>query len=169
MRDFIVLVGMMGSGKSSVGRAVALLAQCDFIDSDDVIEQQEGCSIADIFTHKGEAGFRAIEKETILTMMQERKNALVMSVGGGAFMNKNVRLAILSQAMVVWLDAPLDVLAVRCSGKNRPLLAHNKEETLERLIKERAPFYAQAHHRVEVGAQSILQLAHLIFEKWNKQ
>ena len=145
----IVLIGLMGAGKSTVGRRLAQRLKCTFVDSDDEIKKAAGCSIEDIFELYGEAEFRAGEKRVMERLLDE--GPMVLATGGGAFMNNDIRARILDKSVAVWLSASLDVLAERTSRRGgRPLLkTGDPRKTLEKLINERYPVYAQAHIKID--------------------
>lgn len=151
----IVLVGMMGVGKSSVGRKLAGVLGCGFVDADDEIEAAAKMTIPEIFESHGEPYFRDGERRVIARLIKEsngpngRKGG-VIATGGGAFCNEETRALILDQAIAVWLDSDIDTLVERTSRKdNRPLLKHGEpREILTRLRDERRPAYSQAHIHV---------------------
>lgn len=147
----IVLVGLMGAGKSSIGRRLATRLGMPFIDSDVEIEKAAGMSIDDIFTRHGEAHFRDGERKVIGRLLDGPP--VVLATGGGAFMNMETRTRIKASALSIWLDAELDVLLRRCLKRsNRPLLRQgDPRETLLRLKTERDPVYAQADFSVHSG------------------
>ena len=147
----IVLVGLMGAGKTSVGRLLAKRLDLEFIDADDEIEQAARCSIEQIFESHGEAEFRDGERRVIARLLTGPTH--VLATGGGAFMRKETRDAIRGRGISVWLRADLDLLLRRVSRrKNRPLLRNeNPRQTLEKLIKERYPVYADADIVVDSG------------------
>jgi shikimate kinase len=141
----VVLVGMMGVGKSSVGRRLASRLSIPFVDADSEIEKAAGMSIADIFARHGEADFRNGEARVIARLLDGGPQ--VLATGGGAFMNPNTRAAIRAKAASIWLKAELDVLMRRISKRrnDRPLLqTDDPAETLRALLAERDPVYAQA-------------------------
>jgi shikimate kinase len=142
----IVLVGMMGVGKSSVGRRLAALLHFDFADADDEIELAAKMSIPEIFATHGEAYFRDGERRVIARMLSESGSGKVIATGGGAFCNDETRQLILDKAIAVWLDSDVDTLLERTARKqHRPLLQQgNPRDVLERLRDERRPDYAQA-------------------------
>lgn len=142
----IVLVGMMGVGKSSIGRKLASLLGCPFIDADDAIEEAAKMPIPEIFETYGEPYFRDGERRVIARLIEEDRGPKVIATGGGAFCNEATRALILGKAIAVWLDSDVDTLVERTSRKdNRPLLKQgNPREILTRLRDERAPFYSQA-------------------------
>ncbi len=149
----IVLIGMMGVGKSSVGRKLALLLDLPFTDADDAIEQAAKMPIPEIFERYGEASFRDGERRVIARLMEQAQG--VIATGGGAFCAPDTRALILEKGIPVWLDASVDTLLERVSRKdNRPLLRQgDPREILTRLRKERELFYSQApiHVRSETG------------------
>lgn len=147
----IVLVGLMGAGKTSVGRLLAKRLDLEFIDADDEIEQAARCSIEQIFESHGEAEFRDGERRVIARLLTGPTH--VLATGGGAFMRKETRDAIRGRGISVWLRADLDLLLRRVSRrKNRPLLRNeNPRQTLEKLIEERYPVYAEADIVVDSG------------------
>jgi shikimate kinase len=145
----LVLIGLMGAGKSTIGRRLAREIGWRFVDSDEEIEAAAGCSIADIFAIHGESIFRDLEKRVIARLVGEEP--LVLATGGGAWMQAGVREIIKQHATSVWLRADLEVLTDRVSRRShRPLLeTGDKREILERLMEERYPVYAQADYTVD--------------------
>lgn len=141
----VVLVGMMGVGKSSVGKRLATLLDCSFLDADDEIEASAQMSIPEIFATYGEDYFRDGERRVIARLLQENARC-VIATGGGAFHNSQTRQMILEKAVAIWLDSDLNTLVERTSRKdNRPLLKNgNPREILGRLLEERAPAYREA-------------------------
>ena len=148
----LVLVGLMGSGKSSVGRRLAAALGAEFVDADDEIMSAAGRSIAEIFEQYGEREFRALERRVIARLMSEAPGSpKVIATGGGAFMDPMTRTVVGEKAVSVWLKAELDVLVSRTAGRtHRPLLnAGNPREILSSLIEVRYPVYALADVAVE--------------------
>jgi len=147
----VVLVGLMGAGKSTVGRRLAAMLDRCFVDADDAIEDAAQRSISEIFEEYGEAYFRDGERRVIARLIDE--HAGVIATGGGAFIDDETRSLILARCIAVWIDCELNLLVERTARRdNRPLLkTGNPREILGRLLKERAPFYSQAHIRVEGG------------------
>lgn len=154
----IVMIGMMGAGKTAVGRAVAARLSAPFRDSDEALVTAAGMSIADIFARDGEAFFRQKEAQVIERLMSE-EGAVVLSVGGGAFLNADTRGLIARHGVAVWLDAPLDVLWERVRHKDtRPLLrTDNPRETLADLLEARRVAYAQAAIRVPSDSEVTIE------------
>ncbi len=140
----IVLVGLMGAGKSCIGRLLAQRLGLDFIDADEEIEKAAQCSIDEIFERHGEAEFRDGERRVIARILDGPVH--VLAAGGGAIMDKKTRAKIQSQAISVWLRADLDLLVQRVSRRhNRPLLKNGEpRDILENLMKTRHPIYAKA-------------------------
>ncbi|MGD9538355.1 MAG: shikimate kinase [Alphaproteobacteria bacterium] len=140
----IVLVGLMGAGKSAVGRRLAARLGLKFIDADQEIEKAAGCSIEDIFEFHGEPAFREGERRVVARLLNEPPH--VLATGGGAFMDPSTRQRIRERGVSVWLRADIELLLSRVSRRNdRPLLKDgDKRETLTRLIAERHPVYAMA-------------------------
>ena len=145
----IVLVGMMGAGKSSIGRRLAARLGIPFVDADTEIEKAAGMTIPEIFSAHGEPYFRAGETRVIARLLDSGPQ--VLATGGGAFMNADTRAAIHAKGVSVWLRATIEVLARRIKRRSdRPLLkGADPLETLRRLIDERYPIYAQADVTVE--------------------
>jgi shikimate kinase len=140
----IVLVGMMGAGKSSVGRRLAARLGLPFSDADTEIERAAGMSIPEIFAARGEAEFRDGEKRVIARLLAEGPR--ILATGGGAYMNAETRARIAQFGLALWLKADFDVLMRRVRKRsNRPLLQNpDPEGTLKRLMAERDPVYALA-------------------------
>ena len=140
----IVFVGLMGAGKTAIGRRVAAALALPFVDSDQEIENVSRMTIAELFDRYGEAEFRALEQRVILRILEAGPQ--VVSTGGGAFINAQTRAVIAERGLSVWLKAEIDTLMERVSRKqNRPLLkTADPRGTLERLMAERHPVYALA-------------------------
>jgi shikimate kinase len=140
----IVLVGMMGSGKSSIGRRLAARLAIPFVDADSEIEAAAGMTIPEIFERHGEPYFRAGEARVIARLLDNGPQ--VLATGGGAFMNHDTRAAIGAKAVSVWLKADFDILMKRIKRRNdRPMLkTDDPAATLSALVAERYPVYAEA-------------------------
>jgi shikimate kinase len=145
----VALVGMMGVGKSAIGRRLATRLNVPFKDADSEIESAAGCSIAQIFERYGEPAFRDGERKVIGRLLTEPPH--VMATGGGAFMDPTTRERLKHDAVTIWLRAPIDTLVARTGRRdNRPLLKDgDPRETIERLLKERTPVYQQADHTID--------------------
>jgi shikimate kinase len=147
----IVLVGLMGAGKSCIGRRLAQRLGVPFVDADTEIEQAAGCTVAEFFEKYGEEAFRDGERRVMARLLQGPPT--VLAAGGGAFMDAGTRKVIRGGAISVWLRADLDTLAARTKGRNhRPLLnSGDRRETLAKLMETRYPVYAEADITVETG------------------
>lgn len=150
----VVLVGMMGVGKSSVGRRLATLLHMPFVDADEEIETAAQMTIPEIFAAYGEGYFRDGERRVIARLIDGAGNRKVIATGGGAFVNAETRALILDRAIAVWLDSDVDTLVERVGRKsNRPLLQQgDPREILTRLRAEREGAYAQAPVHVKSTA-----------------
>lgn len=144
MSRTVALVGMMGAGKSSVGRRLASRLGVAFKDADSEIELAAGCPVSEIFERYGEPAFRDGERKVIARLLSEPPH--VMATGGGAFIDPTTRARLKEGAITVWIKAPVDVLMSRVKRRDsRPLLrTADPRGTLERLLTERAPVYAEA-------------------------
>ena len=152
----IALVGLMGSGKSSVGLRLAKALDVPFVDADDEIKTAAGRTIAEIFEEYGEAEFRALERRVIARLMTG--DPRVIATGGGAFMDPDTRELVGKTAVSVWLKADLDVLVQRTAGRtHRPILnAGDPRQILAGLIETRYPKYALA----DVAVESVADITH---------
>jgi shikimate kinase len=154
MEKVIVLVGLMGSGKTRVGAELAKLMKVPFIDSDREIEKSAGMSVQEIFDRLGEQAFRDGEKKVIARLLNEQ--GAVMATGGGAFMQAEVRQIIREKGISVWLKANLQTLVERTSRTdNRPLLrGEDRAEKLQKLMDERYDTYAEADITIITDGQN---------------
>jgi shikimate kinase len=148
----IVLVGLMGAGKSTVGRRLAKRLGLPFIDSDVAIEEASGSPTAELFERYGEQNFRDGERRLVARLVEG--DVRVIATGGGAFNDPRTRQLLNERAITVWLDAPVDVLAERTLKRdNRPLLRNgDRVGTLNRLAEERRAFYQEAKIHIRSGA-----------------
>ena len=153
--QMVVLVGLMGSGKSCVGRRIAREMKVPFVDADTEVEAAAGSSVADIFEQYGEQAFREGERRVIGRLLDGPPS--VLATGGGAFIDGEIRKLILERSTSVWLRADLDTLVKRTEGRtHRPLLNDgNTRNILEQLIIERYPIYAEADIVVDTGSNSV--------------
>ncbi len=145
----LVLVGLMGAGKTAIGRRVAAVLGLPFIDSDHEIEAASRMSVPELFEKYGETEFRALEQRVIARLIGE--GIRVLATGGGAFMNAETRAAVREHAISIWLKADLDTLMGRVMKKqNRPLLkSDDPRAVMERLMAIRYPVYAEADITVQ--------------------
>ena len=160
----VVLVGLMGAGKTSVGRILAARLGIDFVDADTEIEAAAGESIEEIFASRGEAVFRQGERRVIARLLSGPPR--VIASGGGAYMDADTRARIAASGVSVWLKADLDTLVKRISRRGgRPLLKGRRpREVLARLIEERYPVYSEADIRIETGEDPPETVAERIVE-----
>jgi shikimate kinase len=146
----LVLVGLMGAGKTSTGRRLARALRASFADADDEIVSAAGMSIPDIFAQYGEPAFRDLERRVVARLLDQPPQ--VLALGGGAFINPVTRERIKQEACSIWLRADLPILLTRTQRKRgtRPLLEQgDPAATLARLMEERYPIYAEADHVID--------------------
>ncbi len=153
----IVMVGLMGAGKTSVGRALARRLGIEFVDSDKEIEAAAGCSVVDIFAMYGETEFRRVEQRVIERLLDSEPRCKVLSTGEGAFITPAVRDMLKGRALTIWLKADLELLVKRTNFRNtRPQLLHaDSRKILGQLIDERYGIYAGADITVETRDESL--------------
>lgn len=153
----IVMVGLMGAGKTSVGRALARKFGIPFVDSDKEIESAAGCSVVDIFSLYGEEEFRRVEQRVIARILNTPPALKVISTGEGAFITFAVREMLQKHALTIWLKADLELLVKRTNFRNtRPQLLHaDSRKILAQLIDERYDIYATADITVETKDESL--------------
>jgi shikimate kinase len=150
--DKVYLVGFMGSGKSTVARALAKRLDWQPLDIDELIEKREHRTVADVFSRHGEAYFRAAERSVLFDQLASRH--VVVATGGGTFVDPQNRAAINSDGLSVWIDVPLERLVTRVPADGRRPLAADRTE-FERLYEARRTAYALAHHRVDAAHASV--------------
>jgi shikimate kinase len=148
---FIVFVGLMGAGKTKLGRIIASSLKLPFIDADTEIEKAAGYSVREIFDQFGEPYFRQGERRVIKRILSEKP--AVLATGGGAYMNLETQKAITKHGVAIWLRADLDLLVRRTKGRRgRPLLNKgNERDILSNLIDDRYPIYANAEFIIDVS------------------
>ena len=155
----VALIGMMGAGKTSIGKRLATRLEVPFADADHEIEAAAGMTVAEIFAKYGEPEFRRLERSVIARLLGEAPH--VLATGGGACMDDTTRAAMKASAFIIWLKAPVDILLGRvrkrqgpdnAGNQTRPLLANDDMRgTLERLLAAREPVYATADMILESG------------------
>ena len=147
-KENIVFLGMMGSGKTSIGSIVSRRLNLNFFDTDQVIENNEDMKIAKIFQSKGERFFRDIEKKITLDILRNKKG--VIALGGGAFMNKVVKKEVLENHLSFWLNWDNDTLINRIkNSKKRPLAINSSRNKLIEIIKKRSLIYSKALYKID--------------------
>ena len=152
MRKNLTLTGMMGVGKSTIGKNLAKKLNYNFVDVDKIIEEKEGLSINSIFKNKSESYFRKIESD--ITLSELKKDSSVISLGGGAFLNKAIRNSAKKFSISFWLDVPTYELTKRLKkGKQRPLLfKKNIAETIKKIYFDRKKIYNEADYRIKCNS-----------------
>ena len=166
----IILVGLPGSGKSTIGKAIAARLGLKFIDSDAEIERETGMTIVRYFEVHGEKVFRPLEAEVISRLLETRD--CVIALGGGAFLNRLTRSAVKSMGTSIWLDAPLDLIEERLKhSADRPLLnAGDRLQALQQLSKAREPSYREADIRIEsVDQQRAVDEILVALRPWRRE
>jgi len=165
----LVLLGMMGVGKTSVGKIVAKKQGMEFIDTDENIERKCSMNISEIFKKKGEKFFRIMEEKEVLKSIKKKK--CVIALGGGAFINKTIRNAILKNAKIMWVNADLKTLKKKKKwNKKRPLLnKENKQKKINELYSERKNIYNLADHKIDcdnLKKENIAKKIIIFYEKY---
>lgn len=168
MKKSLVLTGMMGVGKSTIGKSLAQKLSYNFIDIDKLIEAKEGCSINVIFKTKNESYFRKIEQS--ISLKQLKKERSVISLGGGAFMNKSIRRAVKDSSISFWLDVEINELIKRLSRtKKRPLLQKkNLRESVNKIYLERKKTYNEADFRIKCNFLKANNIVDKVLELYEK-
>ncbi len=162
----VVLVGLMGAGKSSVGRRLAVALGRDFVDADDAIVAAAGMSIPDIFEVYGEPAFRDLERRVVLRLLAGEHG--VIALGGGAFLDAEIRREVKRRAVSVWLRADLDTLVERTArrpGKRPLLMRGDPREILRELMERRYPVYAEADLVVDTGPGPVEQVVRQVLDR----
>ena len=168
MKKNLVLLGMMAVGKTTLGKIVAKKHNLKFIDTDANIEKKNSMTIMEIFEKKGEKFFR---KEEEIEVLQSLKNDnSVIALGGGAFINKNIRENILKSAVSIWLENSIEVLEKRIKKNfKRPLIKESRQKKLRELHTSRKMIYALAHHKItcdNLSKENIVKKIISIYEKY---
>ena len=159
MKKKIVLIGMMGSGKSTIGKILSKTLKLNFIDTDILIEKKCGYKIKRIFDKYGEKYFRDKEEKIVSNILLNKKTC-ILALGGGAFLNKKLQKIILKKTTSIWLDATLELIYKRCKDSNkRPLLNQNNNKELKKIIKNllkiRNPIYSKADFVVKTNKKPL--------------
>ena len=160
MKKKIVLIGMMGSGKTTVGKVLSKILKLNFVDTDILIEKKCGLKITKIFDKYGEKYFRRKEEKVILDALLNDKKPSIIALGGGAFLNKKLQKIILKETISIWLDTTIELIYKRCKKSNqRPLLYEgnnkNLKEIIKNLLKIRKPIYSKAKFTVKTNEKPI--------------
>ena len=168
MKKNLVLLGMMGVGKSTLGKIVAKKQGFEFVDTDSFIEEKNSMKISEIFKKKGEQFFRLLEEKEVSKLL--KKNKCVIALGGGAFINKTIREDVLKKTISIWLDVNLKIINKRVSWNNkRPLLnKDNKKKEIFKLYSERKNIYKLADYRINCDNLSKENIAKKIIYYYDK-
>tara|TARA_A100001011_G_scaffold371809_1_gene429555 strand:- start:1714 stop:2226 length:513 start_codon:yes stop_codon:yes gene_type:complete len=157
----IVFLGMMGSGKTSIGFLVSKKLKLDFFDIDKQIEDELGMKISNIFDNKGEKFFRDYEEKTSLDIL--KKKNVIIALGGGAFINKNIRNEVIKNHLSFWLKLKSDILIKRIKNSaKRPLAINSSNNDLKNMIKERSKFYSKAMFNIDCNNKSKSEIVNKI-------
>lgn len=169
LKQPIVLIGTGGAGKTTIGKIISESLALDFLDSDAVLEANEGKTIPQIFTDHGEPYFRAKERETIMGIINQSKSS-VIGTGGGAFMDPETRKLILEETISIFIDADIEVLLKRVgNGVGRPLFNNkNPQDVLTQMIEQRYPIYNLATLTVKSEDEPIEQTAEKVINSLYK-
>ena len=164
-KENIVFIGMMGSGKSSIGSIISRKLKLNFFDIDQVIENELNMRIPEIFEKRGEKFFREFEEKTTLKIL--KKNRIVISLGGGAFINKNIREEILKNHLSFWLKWDSKILINRIKNSlKRPLAKEATNNELMDLIKQRSNIYSKASIKINCNNLTKNEIANKILNKY---
>ena len=168
MKKNLILLGMMGVGKTTLGKVVAKKCGLKFFDTDELIEKKLGMKIVEIFEKKGESFFRAEEEKEVLKSL--KKNKCIIALGGGAFLNKIIRDSILKSTQSIWLDTDIKILCKRIRWtKKRPLLnVENNKSKIYKLYNKRKNIYKLADHKINCDKLSKINIAQEIIDLYEK-
>ena len=161
MKKSLVLTGMMGAGKSTIGRLIAKRLRAKFIDVDKVIEKNQKKSIKRIFESNGEKYFRKIEEK--ITSQILKKKEVIIALGGGAFINNEIREKVLKSCISVWLKVDINKLALRYKNNRRPLLNKKNSDTdVKKLYRSRKKIYSLANYKINCDNMSKTEIVEKI-------
>ena len=163
----IVLVGMMGSGKSTIGYLLSKSTNLSYIDIDKFIEKETGLKIYNIFEKNGEAYFRNLEEKITLKLLKSKRR--IISLGGGGFINKNIRKEVLNNNLSFWLNWENSTIVKRIlKSKKRPIAINSNENDLKKLISDRSKIYSEAHFKINCEALTKNMIVNQIIERYEK-
>ena len=163
----IVLIGMMGSGKSTIGYLLSKTIDLKFIDIDKAIEKETSLKIHNIFEKKGEAYFRNLEEKITLKLLKNNRN--IISLGGGSFINKNIRKEILKNHISFWLNWKNSTIIKRIlKSKKRPIAFNSSKNNLKKIIRERSDIYSLANYKINCETLTKNMIVKNIIELYEK-
>ena len=163
----LVLLGMMGVGKTVIGKFVAKRLKINFFDIDRLIEKKNEMKITEIFKTKGEIYFR--KEEEFLTIKYLNKKGSIISLGGGGFINDKIRKKVLSECISVWLNINIETIYERLKNtKKRPLVYKNNQNNIGKIFSERKKVYSLADHEINCDNLSVYQISKKIIELYEK-
>ena len=163
----LVLLGMMGVGKTRIGEYVARRLKIDFFDIDKLIEEKNEMKITEIFKTKGEIYFR--KEEEFVTIKYLNKKGSIISLGGGGFINDKIRKKVLSECISVWLNVNLETIYTRLkNSKKRPLIYKNNQNTVEKIFMERKKIYSLADHEINCDNLNLNQISNKIIKLYEE-
>ena len=163
----IVLIGMMGSGKSTIGYLLSKATNLKYVDIDKFIEKETGQKIYNIFEKKGEQYFRNLEEKITLKFLKSKKN--IISLGGGGFINKNIRKEVLNNNTSFWLNWKSSTIIQRIlKSKKRPLAINSSENDLKKLISDRSKIYSEADFKINCENLTKNMITNQIIEMYEK-
>ena len=172
-RKIITFIGMMGTGKSKFGRLVANHLSYNFYDIDTLIEKDQKNTIKNIFSKKGEAFFRKIEKDKIknlVTDIIEKEEKAILSLGGGAFDDRETREILNANTFVIWLNTPIDILVKRVgNAAKRPMIKGDVRNTIKDLLSKRIKYYSICHYKLDTNDLVEGQILNKILTKIRNQ
>ena len=163
----LVLLGMMGVGKTRIGKYMAKRLKIDFFDIDKLVEKKNEMKITEIFKTKGEIYFR--KEEELVTMKFLNKRGSIISLGGGGFINDKIRKKVLSECISVWLNVNLETIYARLkNSEKRPLVNKNNQNSIDKIFMERKKIYSLANHEINCDNLNINQISNKIIKLYEE-